>query len=307
MQSQLLLVLASLALPAASASKQFLLPQVGFAQESSSSVSDQSSGYKAVKLWLLSHTGTPDELAELKSVNPGAYAIVNALLTKRSLGLLDSKRPTASFANGDGSPVSRAAHPQLALAAQKLAVTYAEVQPATHQDWFNWKANAGDEDAMVENVLSEDSEQNVLGAVAELKGKKAGFGFAQESSSSVSDQSSGYKAVKLWLLSHTGSPDELAELKSENPSAYAIVKALLQKRSVKVQEANDAKTLALLASRRQLMDKKITQAQTKNPKLMEWIGGADKMPADVGQGVVARAPQAHAPANANPYLVDLKD
>merc|ERR1719265_2201991 len=36
-------------------------------------------------------------MAELKATNPDAYAVVNALLTKKSLGLLNSRHPTASM------------------------------------------------------------------------------------------------------------------------------------------------------------------------------------------------------------------
>merc|ERR1719272_2179932 len=51
------------------------------------------------RAWLSAHAAPQaDELAELRDVNPDAYALVKALLTKRSLGLLDPKHPTASFA-----------------------------------------------------------------------------------------------------------------------------------------------------------------------------------------------------------------
>merc|ERR1719188_2620385 len=48
--------------------------------------------------WLKKHQQPDaDELAELKSENPQAYAIVKALLTKRALGLLNPRHPSASF------------------------------------------------------------------------------------------------------------------------------------------------------------------------------------------------------------------
>lgn len=147
------------------------------------------------RLFMRSHVGKAprgDELAELKGANPEAYAIVKALLTKRSLGLLDPKHPTPSFAGG-GKPAeqnaeaeqgpevfqkfaspeelrSASAPHQQSLAAQRVAaaVPYAEVQGSSHHDWMNWKpqSSAMDDETMV---------QNVLGAVAELKGKKAGL------------------------------------------------------------------------------------------------------------------------------------
>jgi len=284
------------------------------AQEASSADSAQSTAVQQAELkrvnfeltatfWLRSHGGTPDELAELRQENPNAYAIVKALLTKRSLGLLDSKHPTASFANEDGSPVS---HAQLALTAKKSVVNYAGAQPATHHDWFNWKGGEMDDESMVENVLGENAVENVVGAVAELKGKRAAqlklhsLGFTQEYTSTVSAQGK----ARMWLDSHAGSPDELAELKSANPQAYEIVKVLLAKRAQKIQEANEAKNLALLASKRKVMDEKIKEAQSRNPKLMSWIDTAEKTSSSA-----AKAPTGHtrASATSNPYLLDLND
>jgi hypothetical protein len=141
------------------------------------------------RLFLRAHVGTPpqaDELAELRTENPEAYALVKALLTKRSLGLLDPKHPTASFAKAEqphedqgpevfekmASPEELQAmrNPQPVAAKPKVDMPYAEVQPApAHRDWMNWKPQSAamDDETMV---------QNVLGAVAQLKGsKKAGL------------------------------------------------------------------------------------------------------------------------------------
>lgn len=128
--------------------------------------------------WLAAHPQPQgDQLAELKDVNPTAYAIVKALLTKRSLGLLDPKHPTASFApaapkadEGD-APQGAAA---FALSAQDEAVAskkqgadssdsdaaavYPEAVPVhAHHDWLNWKPSdsATDDEAMVKGVLGE--------------------------------------------------------------------------------------------------------------------------------------------------------
>jgi len=141
--------------------------------------------------FLRRHTASPpqqDELAELKGENPDAYALVKALLTKRSLGLLNPRHPTASFV-----PPSAAQQEQQQLAEQgpevftnmlrpgemeashvhqeslatshvEVALPYASVAPQ-HHDWMNWKASdsAANDDQMV---------QNVLASVAELKGGK---------------------------------------------------------------------------------------------------------------------------------------
>jgi hypothetical protein len=143
-----------------------------------SSVSASSTAYA----WLRDHAGTPNELAELKDANPEAFAIVQALLTKRSLGLLNNKHPSASFSNP--APVAQEAaepaagaeaepqaaephalyaesatpsHVQLAepaaSAEAEAPLPYANVK-ATHHDWLNWKPHSsGADEAMVSNVL----------------------------------------------------------------------------------------------------------------------------------------------------------
>jgi len=146
------------------------------------------------RTWLKAHAApNGDELAELKGVNPEAYAIVKALLTKRSLGLLDPKHPTASFANAQAPPAeadASAAPAQGADAFQlsekdreqlskknggdeaddsssSVAVPYSTVGAApAHHNWLNWKPqdSAMDDDSMVKSVLGE---------VASLKGGQA--------------------------------------------------------------------------------------------------------------------------------------
>lgn len=52
--------------------------------------------------WLLRHKENPDiaGMNDLKNSDPNAYAMVEALLTKKSLGLLDPDTPSASFSRG---------------------------------------------------------------------------------------------------------------------------------------------------------------------------------------------------------------
>merc|ERR1719197_2304205 len=81
----------------------------------------------SAKMWLQEHAGdNPDELAELKTENPDAYALVKALLTKRSLGLLDPKHPTASFAAP--APKDDSDQPTGAAVYAKFATTEKEQQ-----------------------------------------------------------------------------------------------------------------------------------------------------------------------------------
>merc|ERR1719482_902600 len=151
------------------------------------------SAASTARLFLRSHAKQApqaDELAELKGENPEAYALVKALLTKRSLGLLDPRHPNSKFAGA--APVAQQqeeapeqqgpevyqkfasageVHAPLAAVSThtKVALPYADVQGAAPQrDWMNWKpADAA--------MSDEQMVQNVLGAVAELKGKKSGL------------------------------------------------------------------------------------------------------------------------------------
>eukprot|EP00929_Paragymnodinium_shiwhaense_P013406 TRINITY_DN121266_c0_g1_i1.p2 TRINITY_DN121266_c0_g1~~TRINITY_DN121266_c0_g1_i1.p2 ORF type:complete len:378 (+),score=139.72 TRINITY_DN121266_c0_g1_i1:79-1212(+) len=145
------------------------------------------------RTWLRAH-GAPnsDELAELKTANPEAYAIVKALLTKRSLGLLDPRHPTASFAkqaapaaDSDASAAAGSEAFQLSeqdrqvmvakkggageadAADQNVAMPYATVGAApAHHDWMNWKPqdSAMDDEAMVKGVLGEVAQLKMGGA-----------------------------------------------------------------------------------------------------------------------------------------------
>lgn len=137
------------------------------------------------RVWMLDHPGAQgDELDELKTENPDAYALVKALLMKKSLGLLDPRHPTASFAKPAPTD-DEASHPVGAAVYAKFATTDKErqalassevpyeaaeevVTPAPSSgghDWLNWKPadSAASDDEMVKNVL---------GSVAGIVGNK---------------------------------------------------------------------------------------------------------------------------------------
>lgn len=115
--------------------------------------------------WLRGYaTEDPDQegLDELKGENPDAFAIVQALLTKKSLGLLNPRHPSASFANGaDASaPSGSAAVDMLREASGQPPMSAVSVSASqSHHNWLNWKPRDDDEQMV----------SNVLGAVAELK------------------------------------------------------------------------------------------------------------------------------------------
>eukprot|EP00928_Gymnodinium_smaydae_P006000 TRINITY_DN12088_c0_g1_i1.p1 TRINITY_DN12088_c0_g1~~TRINITY_DN12088_c0_g1_i1.p1 ORF type:complete len:332 (-),score=68.04 TRINITY_DN12088_c0_g1_i1:182-1042(-) len=121
----------------------FSRPDVAFAASANA-----RSAEVVAQRWLATHPATGnggDELGELKTENPEAYAIVKALLTKRALGLLDPKHPTASFAasaaQSTGTAVSAGAETDETEAPPRA--------PVPRRDWLNWKppANALEDDA----------------------------------------------------------------------------------------------------------------------------------------------------------------
>jgi hypothetical protein len=165
-----------------------------------SAVAASATEASTAKVWLRAHAApNQDELAELKGENPDAYAIVKALLTKRSLGLLDPKHPTASFAStaapAEAAPVGTAAfalseQDQEAVGKKASAAApvdedaYPEIALAPrHHDWLNWKPadSAIDDDSMVKNVL---------GSVANLVGSKPKQAAGADSDSLAADEAS---------------------------------------------------------------------------------------------------------------------
>lgn len=120
----------------------------------------------AAAVWLRAHRGAPqpDELAELKDANPEAYGLVKALLMKRSLGLLDPRHPTASFAKTPAATTEDASSGPEAFA--KIAAESGEKPKApmmypdapvvpVHHDWMTWKPqqSALDDASMVNDVI----------------------------------------------------------------------------------------------------------------------------------------------------------
>lgn len=145
-------------------------------QAVASRVSSEAQG--RAQAWLKAHE-SPDEagMNDLKASDPNAYAIVQALLTKKSLGLLDSNHPTAGF--GGAAPKKREsfqeeaeeagitkdeAVPEVSALATSSSVPYPSVgssssQPypevAHHQDPWSYKAAPQDDDSLVNSVLGQ--------------------------------------------------------------------------------------------------------------------------------------------------------
>lgn len=96
---------------------------------------------------LLEENPSESELEEVRAADPSAYAIVKALLAKRSLGLLDPKHPSqmrqkpVSIEEEDAAPVEVEAP----IAAKPSS-----------GGWLNWKpASADADEEMVSNLLGQ--------------------------------------------------------------------------------------------------------------------------------------------------------
>lgn len=278
---------------------------------------------------------TTDELAELKGENPEAYALVKALLTKRSLGLLDPRHPTAKFAGAEqqhpqtaeqgpdafsqfasrGTQEGHSSHQEAQTS--KASVPYAEVKGTAHQDWLNWKPQntAADDDTMV---------QNVLGAVAELKGKKITLMSKHRASASPtaaekeSSEATSQPAMAAPQDSKPSTPTEHKnsyldglDLSGDMPQITEGNKKAKQTGQDPSSSTNPLASFSWDDSQPPVQDRPHPQREaalpvnSKDANLLSWLG--------VKMGVVNKAP-AHqtvpvasaAPAKpSNPYLADL--
>jgi hypothetical protein len=164
--------------------------------------------------WLQEHRGESDPDAagmnDLKSSDPNAFAIVQALLTKRSLGLLDPSNPTAAFGGpahqkqrsfkqeAEEAGVSTEATASSSISAvpypsapKSVALPFPDM--ASEKDTqFGFHPN--NDDAMV---------QSVLGAVDELK--THGSAFATKKSTTKVAADPGATPISLdWGNPHAG-------------------------------------------------------------------------------------------------------
>mmetsp|Transcript_64066 Transcript_64066/g.172160 ORF Transcript_64066/g.172160 Transcript_64066/m.172160 type:complete len:311 (+) Transcript_64066:43-975(+) len=131
-----------------------------------SALSTSATSKAQAAAWLRSHAAPQqDELGELKTVNPMAYAIVQALLTKRSLGLLDPRHPSPSFAapppqHDDGEMSGVEAFAKIAQESgekPKADLAYPDAPAApSRQNWLSWKPtqSAADDASVVDSVAS---------------------------------------------------------------------------------------------------------------------------------------------------------
>jgi len=151
-------------------------------------------------------------MADLKNSDPNAFAIVQALLTKRSLGLLDPSNPSASFTGAkhqharsfkqeadeagvsveakvsdSNAAVSDVPYPSVA---SSVALPFPEAAPS-HDSHFGFHPN--NDDAMVNSVL---------GAVSELK--QHGSAFATKKSTTSLNAYSNSPISLDWGNPHAG-------------------------------------------------------------------------------------------------------
>jgi len=135
--------------------------------ESSAEFQRKFTALEKAQEWLSTHqdpiaAGDQAGMAELKTANPDAYAIVNALLTKKSLGLLNSRHPTAAMNPSDAAdapldtpqpglqPKPAFTAPAVEVAAPDAVDVQLPTEPQ-HHDFLHWKPP--NDEQMVSNVL----------------------------------------------------------------------------------------------------------------------------------------------------------
>lgn len=139
---------------------------------------DSSGATERAAAWLRRMHGDPDmgDLNGFAASDPDGYALVKALLLKRNLGLLDPRKPTASFAapathkSDDDEPSGAAAFAKFAspgelkkhastesvASYQEVAAPYPEAQSSSAKS-FAYKPPSSDDD-LVASVLGEVSQ-----------------------------------------------------------------------------------------------------------------------------------------------------
>merc|ERR1719161_936409 len=106
--------------------------------------------------WLRTHED-PDQagMDELKTTNPDAYAIVQALITKKSLGLLNPKHANAFGGYQDAPGGKNMMNTDVVDAPQPPVASLAtQTQATSHSDFFNWKPH-DDDDSMISDMASD--------------------------------------------------------------------------------------------------------------------------------------------------------
>jgi len=322
------------------------------------------SASQSARLFLRSHVANPpkvDELAELNRENPEAYALVKALLTKRSLGLLDPKHPTASFAGptaeqrqnqeaveqgpeafakfaSPGELESHGHQESLVGTTASVALPYANVGSAHADVGLNWKPQDG-------GLSDEQMVQNLLGAVAQLKGgKKSGLLSKQRGSeSALSSDESSFEAepvaapvqapvARAAPVSHENSYLKTVDFGLNTPETVA---APVEKSAPHKNSYLDGLDLTgdMPRETAPAATKKISQSQQSSSNALSSFSWGDEKPKEQEQpdqsgvaelvkadgksnsllgwlGVVqkAPAPKVEAPAPpSNPYLMDLSN
>lgn len=284
----------------------------------------------SARVWMRDHRQpNQDDLSELKTENPDAYALVNALLTKRSLGLLDPKHPTASFGKAPPTDDSETkltgaaeyarfattekekaalqgvtvdvSEPYPDASASAAAVPYPSAGGASH-DWMSWKPqdSGASDDAMVKNVL---------GAVAGLtmKGKSLRGGAADdESANPFASEAASQMAAESAPQPVAAEVATTTQASSENPYLKTMDMAPAAS-TIKEQIASFPDQAGGNALSSFAWDDSQTTTTTAAPKASKSGVGGNPLGAWLGMvkpHVVTAAPQEAKPSN--PYLTDLQ-
>lgn len=286
----------------------------------------------SARVWMRNHHQQPnqDDLSELKTENPDAYALVNALLTKRALGLLDPKHPTASFGKAPPKDDSETkltgaaeyarfattekekaalqgvtedvSEPYPDASSSAVAVPYPSAGGASH-DWMNWKPqdSGASDDAMVKNVLGAVAGLTMKGK--SLRGAAADDESANPLASEAATQMAAESApqpVAAEVATTTQASDENPYLKTMDmaPAASTIKQQIA---SFPDQAGGNA------LSSFSFDDSQTTTTTTAAPKASKSGVGGNPLGAWLGMvkpHVVTAAPQEAKPSN--PYLIDLQ-
>jgi len=180
--------------------------------------------------WMNTYGGEdPDEagMEELRQTNPEAYTIVQALMTKKSLGLLNPKHPNAFGGMLDQPGQKGTMSTKIVDDPPVASLSTIATQHAANQDFINWKPHDDDED--------------LLGAVAQPKTNAAAAATPMQQASEVLQQ-----AMQPQPAAQPETPKAQAP---SNPYLQNVVPtASMSQASVKINKINTLGKRNLLSS-----------------------------------------------------------
>lgn len=198
-------------------------------------LAEQTAASSRARAWLSEHQD-PDAagMNDLKQSDPNAFAIVQALLTKQKLGLLDPSHPSASFTGGaphsavksfaqeakaagitEDTPIRElSGESSVGSSLAQEDVVFPSV-PRTHDPW-SFHASK-DDDSLVQSLLATPEEPKSGSLLSKSSGSQS------STSSSASSSMEGMPSLE-WSSPYSSAPDH-EDATHQSPQQLAVAEA----------------------------------------------------------------------------------